>query len=141
MNLKFCTHIHTHKWWSRAKFYRKIPTCRNCVAILNFDDIIKRNAKMAISFEPFISKPWFLYGKCLVFCSLSNEPSFKMIQQIWFWHIFREIVTWPTPVNFRISKVTLKHAPLDFIHTCESWSSYLKPFLSSRIFSTVPADR
>ena len=46
------------------------------------------------------------------------------------------MVTWPTSVNFRISKITLKHGPLDFIHTCESWSSYIKLYLSSNIFST-----
>ena len=84
MNLKFRLYIITYKWWSRAKFWRKIPTCRDSVGLLNVDDVTKRNAKTTIYFEPFISKPWFLYGKCLVFCSLSNEPNFGMIELFWF---------------------------------------------------------
>ena len=39
----------------------------------------------------------------------------------------------PPPWTWEFRKL---HAPLDFIHTCESWSSYLQQFLSSSIFST-----
>ena len=106
--------------------------CRNSVTILNFDDVSKEILKR-LSFEPFISNPWFLYEKCLVFCALSNEHNLRWSNDFDFSLIFQEMVTWPpTPVIFRISKITLKHAPLDFIHTCESWSSYLKQFLSSK---------
>ena len=51
----------------------------NSVAILNFDDVIKGNTKMAISFEQFIFRSWFLYEKCLIFCALSNELNFELI--------------------------------------------------------------
>ena len=59
------------------------------------------------------------------FVLFSTSPISRWSNVFDFSLIFREMATWPTPVNIRISKITLKHALLDFIHTCESWCSYL----------------
>ena len=84
------------------------------------------------------------YEKCLVFCPLSNAPNFEMIWQLWFFaYRWAELgmlgMKWSRdspPWTLEYRKL-LKHAQLNFIHTCESWSSFIKLFLDYSIFSPL----